>query len=94
MTEADSGVAAITSARLEPPDVVLLGRQLRDVSGREVMEWLRSNPSSSSTPIVLLGTHAEDATSSDMPAVVAVSDPVSPTTIRLAVGALLGGIRG
>ena len=91
MTETDSGVAALTSARLQPPDIVLLGRQLRDASGRQVMDWLRSNPSSSSTPIVLLGTRAEDAASSDMSAVVAVSDPVSPATIRLAIGALLSG---
>jgi CheY-like chemotaxis protein len=93
-TETDSGVAALTSARLQPPDIVLLGRQLCDASGREVMAWLRSNPASTTTPIVLLGTRAEDAARLNMPAVAGVGDAVSPGAIRLAVGALLSGACG
>lgn len=88
MTEMDSGVAAITSARLQPPDIVLLGRQLRDASGREVMEWLRSNPVLSSTPIVLLGTPAEDAPT--LAAVATVGETVSRAAISQAIRALIG----
>ena len=90
MTETDSGVAAIASARLEPPDIVLLGRQLRDASGREVMDWLRSNPALSLTPILLLGTRAEDAALLNMPAVSGVGGSVSSGAIRHAICALMG----
>ena len=90
VTEADSGVAAITSARDQPPDIILLGRQLRDASGREVMDWLRSSPASRSTPIVLLGTRAEDAALLKIPAIAGIGDSVSAGAIRHAVCALMG----
>lgn len=55
----DSGVAAVIAARGNRPDLILVDDQLRDVVGREVVGWLRSNPALKTTPIVVLTTKAE-----------------------------------
>jgi len=54
-----SGVDALALARGEPPKVILLGEQLRDVPAWEVVGWLRANPSLRATPIIILGANAE-----------------------------------
>lgn len=90
VAETDSGVTAITFARLQPPDIILLGRQLHDASGREVVDWLRSNPASRATPIILLGTPAEDVARLNLPAVAGVGDSVSSRAIQQAVCTLVG----
>lgn len=57
----DSGVAAVTEARREPPDLILIDLQLRDIDGFKLMEWLRANEALKTTPIVALSTSAEDS---------------------------------
>jgi len=56
----DTGLAALVAARAGLPDLILLDLQLRDVPGREAIEWLRSNPALRSTPIIVLNTSADD----------------------------------
>lgn len=51
----ESGAGAVTSARAQRPDVILLGPQLTDVSAIETVTWLRSNSALRSTPVIILG---------------------------------------
>lgn len=57
----DSGVAAVISARETIPSLIILDLQLRDVPGREAMEWIRSNPELLTVPVVLIAGAAESA---------------------------------
>ena len=50
----DSGIGAVIAVRERPPQLILMDRQLRDVSGREAVSWLRSNRNIEATPIVIL----------------------------------------
>jgi CheY-like chemotaxis protein len=60
--DTDSGVAAVVAARETVPDVILLGQQLRDVAGREFLDWLDSNPALGATPVLALnGWVSKDA---------------------------------
>jgi len=52
--DVDSGVAAVVAAREMVPDVILLGAQLRDVSGREALVWFDANPALHMTQILIL----------------------------------------
>ncbi len=54
-----SGIAAVVAARDRPFDLIVIDTQLRDVPGREAMEWLRSNPALRSTPLIALASSAE-----------------------------------
>lgn len=51
----ESGAAAIVQTREQHPDIILLSQQLSDVPAREAVKWLRSNPESAATPIMILG---------------------------------------
>jgi DNA-binding response OmpR family regulator len=55
----DSGTAAVTTAREERPDIIILSQQLNDVPASEAVKWLRSNANLATTPIVILGGKAE-----------------------------------
>ena len=57
---AESGVAALVTARERLPDLIVMDRQLRDVAGREAIGWLRSNPALRSKPIIVLITSVDD----------------------------------
>jgi CheY-like chemotaxis protein len=65
----DSGIAALVAARDGRPDLIIMDQQLRDVSGREAIGWLRSNPALQETPIILLTAGTADE------AVVALAQP-------------------
>ena len=86
----DSGIAAVVAAREERPDLILVDLQLRDVPGREAIGWLRSNPALRSTPIIVLTTNArEDAELAAIRPGASLRKPVSPATIRRAIGEFL-----
>jgi len=51
---AGDGVAALNVARRELPDVVLLDLMLPDIDGFSVCEILRSQPSTSKVPIIVV----------------------------------------
>lgn len=79
----DSGIAALIAVRAGVPDLVLVDSQLRDVPGREAIEWLRSNPALRSTPIIVLTTNAEDETEFGAPHPGrALRKPVSPLAFQ------------
>ena len=54
----ESGAAAMTAAREEHPEIILLSQQLSDVPALEAVKWLRSNAESAATPIIILGGNA------------------------------------
>jgi two-component system, cell cycle response regulator DivK len=56
----DNGVAAVSNARQNRPDLIIMDLQLRDSPGPEVIQWLRSNLTLKSTPAILLTTNAGD----------------------------------
>ena len=49
-----SGIAAITSAREQRPDLIVMDLQLPDVPGRELIGWLRDVPALKTTPVIIL----------------------------------------
>lgn len=51
---ASDGVAALNAARRELPDVVLIDLMLPDIDGFSVCEILRSQPSTSKVPIIVV----------------------------------------
>ena len=86
----DSGIGAVMAARERCPDLILVDMQLRDVPGREAVEWLRSNPALKSTPVIILAANSEDeADAASMLPGVLLRKPVSPVTIRRAIRGVL-----
>ena len=51
----ESGAAAVVVSRDLSPDLIVLSRQLGDVAAPEAVTWLRSNPQSATTPIIVIG---------------------------------------
>jgi len=80
----DAGIGAVVAAREGKPDVIIMDLQLRDVPGREVVEWLRSNPELRSTPIIVLTSSAEAEVELNGPGV-ALRMPVSRTALQRAL---------
>lgn len=52
--EANRGVAALAELRKEPPHLIFVGLQLRDVSGFEAVGWIKSYPALSLVPVVAI----------------------------------------
>ena len=86
----DSGIAAVVAARRAQPDVIFAALQLRDVPGRDAVQWLRSNPALKATPIVVLTTDAEiDVDVTAMRPGASLRKPLSAGTIRRIIQAVL-----
>lgn len=60
VTVASSGVEAVVEARNNAPSVIFLAVQLPDVTGAELLEWLRANPALRKVPIVAMHSSSED----------------------------------
>ena len=58
---AGTGIAALTSARENRPDLIVMDLQRPDVPGREFIGWLRDVPALRSTPIIILAGAAGDS---------------------------------
>lgn len=56
-----SGEDAMRTARLNPPDLVVLDLMLPGIDGLEVCRLLKNNPQTSSVPIVMLTAKGEEA---------------------------------
>ncbi len=52
--ECETGNAALDSIALRPPDLVLLDLELPDISGHEILQRVRSNPSTRMLPVIVL----------------------------------------
>lgn len=61
VTAVASGVGAVIAARNSAPAVIFLAVQLRDVTGAELVTWLRANPTLARVPIVAMPSLGEDA---------------------------------
>jgi DNA-binding response OmpR family regulator len=61
----ESGAAAMTAAREQHPQIIVLSQQLSDVPALETVKWLRSNTESAATPIIILGGNADAKTARD-----------------------------
>ena len=59
-----SGVEAVIAARENPPTVIFIAVQLRDVGGLALAMWLRANPTLQTVPIVAM--HSTDADTPDL----------------------------
>jgi len=60
VTAVDNGLAALTAARREPPDLVVLDVMMPGMSGIDVCRELRGDPTTSSLPIILLTARAQE----------------------------------
>lgn len=58
---ATSGLAALRLAREEAPDLLLLDAEMPGMSGFEVWEAMRSEPSLSEVPVIFVTSHSEQA---------------------------------
>lgn len=85
----DSGVAAVAAVRGRVPDVIFVGRQLRDVTSREAMRWLRTNPALQRTPIVVVADEGENGADDEAPTPgIRLLKPLSAMTIERALATL------
>jgi CheY-like chemotaxis protein len=89
--ESDSGVEALKLALKAAPGVVFVDLNLRDVLGLQFLEWLRSNPTLSSAPVIGIGVLGGDASRFVASGVKAVlNKPLTATAIKHALHAALG----
>jgi DNA-binding response OmpR family regulator len=82
----DSGAAAVTAAREQRPEVILLSQQLSDAPALVVVKWLRSNADLATTPIIILGgSNANLDDHSDRRQITVLSRPITAAHIRSAL---------
>jgi two-component system, OmpR family, phosphate regulon response regulator PhoB len=60
VTAVDNGLAALTAARLEPPDLVVLDVMMPGMSGIDVCRELRNDRNTAGLPIILLTARAQE----------------------------------
>jgi DNA-binding response OmpR family regulator len=60
VTAVDDGLAALTAARMAPPDLVLLDVMMPGMSGIDVCRELRGDPVTAKLPIILLTARAQE----------------------------------
>jgi len=87
-----SGEKALTKAKEEMPDVVLLDLMLPGLDGLEVCRRLKNNPATAQIPIVMLTAKGEDAdivTGLELGADDYVTKPFSPRVLLARIRAVL-----
>jgi len=57
---AERGATALTSVDADRPDVILLDIMMPDMSGLEVLEKLKSTPSTAAIPVILVTAKTQD----------------------------------
>lgn len=83
----DSGIGAVVAVRRHVPQLIVIDLQLRDVTGREALGWLHSNPALLMTPVVMVTEGADDrAKEAELPWGIALRRPLTRDAIRRAVG--------
>lgn len=60
VTTAERGGAALESVNTDRPEVILLDIMMPDMSGIEVLEKLKSTPSTASIPVILVTAKTQD----------------------------------
>jgi twitching motility two-component system response regulator PilH len=64
--EAEDGLAAIESVRGDPPALVLLDLNMPGASGKDVLEQLKGDPTTSGVPVVVVSATGEEGRSEAM----------------------------
>jgi two-component system, cell cycle response regulator len=85
---ADSGVAGLTTAKQEAPDLILLDMDLGDMSGLEVCRILKDDPVTTLIPVIFLsgsGTPKDKVRGLDLGAVDYVTKPFDAFELRARV---------
>jgi len=86
--DVNTGAAAVATIREQHPAIILLSQQLDDVPAEEAVKWMRSNPESASTPIIVLGGAAGARVAAA--GVTALPRSVSAAQLRDALAQALG----
>lgn len=86
----DSGIGAVTAVRERLPQLMIVDTQLRDVPGREAVDWLRSNAALRSAPVILLGAADEEGLAIAPQPGMFLRKPLSRRAIERACHELLG----
>jgi two-component system phosphate regulon response regulator PhoB len=60
VTAVDNGLAALSAARQDPPDLVVLDVMMPGMSGIDVCRELRGDPTTATLPIILLTARAQE----------------------------------
>ena len=87
-----SGREALATARRAPPDLIVLDLMLPDVPGTEICRTIRSDPSISSLPIIMLTAKSDEVdrvVGFELGADDYVTKPFSPRELTLRVRAVL-----
>ena len=93
---ASTGTEALSAVKRETPDLVVLDRMLPGLSGDEVLEFLRKDPSTNSVPILVLTAKKEQEdriAGFELGADDYLTKPFSPRELVLRVQAILRRLR-
>jgi DNA-binding response OmpR family regulator len=97
VTAVDNGLAALTAARQEAPDLLLLDVMMPGMSGIDVCRALRGDASTATLPVILLTARAQEG-DVDLGFGAGADDyivkPFSPRELVKRVEAVLGRARG
>lgn len=93
VSEVESAAAAVTAAREQRPELIILSRQLSDVPASEAVKWLRSNLETVTTPIIILGGKIEAKEASVREGTTVLSRPISAAQIHHALSEALDSPR-
>lgn len=83
--EAGDGASALELARSMAPDLILLDLDLPDVSGFEVIHWLKEDPVTRSIPVIFVsafGSTEAKVRALDLGAIDFVTKPFDPAELR------------
>ena len=89
VTEADGGLAALSQLESKPFDLVLLDMMMPDISGLEVLNWLKAQASTAEIPVIMIS--ALDDIDSVMRCIEAgavdyLRKPFEPALLRARIG--------
>ena len=91
---APDGLSGLEAIDAHEPDVLLLDLLLPDISGWEVLEWVRARRFESELPVLIItayGGDGDEYKAFDLGANGYLAKPFDPGALRDAVSELLGG---
>jgi DNA-binding response OmpR family regulator len=91
---AADGLSGLEAIDAHEPDLLLLDLLLPDISGWEVLEWVRARRSASELPVLIVTAYGDDGDEYKAFEVGAngyLAKPFDPTALRDAVSEMLGG---
>lgn len=91
---AADGLSGLEAIDAHEPDLLLLDLLLPDISGWEVLEWVRARRSASELPVLIItayGGDGDEHRAFDLGANGYLAKPFDPGALRDAVSEMLGG---